>query len=277
MDSDGRELGKIGEVDRYQQIRLSPDGKKLAVTLFDLGSGTGDLWLYDISRQAKSRLTFDEANDVMPVWSPDGTRIAFQSGRTGAGDIYARQAGGGSAAELLYSGDRIDAPEDWSPDGAHIAFNKGAGSNDLWILPLDGGDPFPLIQSEFDVGYARFSPDGRWIGYCSNESGRYELYVTRFPSGEGKWQLSIDGADWLVGWREDGGEIYYLDLEGDMYAVEVSLGDDLVAGIPRELFPTRADRSWDVTGDGREFIIGKPVNETSDLTTTLIINWLTLD
>jgi len=278
LGPDGTELGKIGEVDRYQQIRLSPDGKKLAVTLFELGSGTADLWLFDISRQAKSRLTFDESNDVMPVWSPDGESIAFQSGRTGTGDIYIRRASGGAAAELLYSGNQIDAPEDWSPDGAYIAFNKGAGDNDLWILPMEGdGEAFPLIQSEFDVGYARFSPDGQWIGYCSNESGRYELYATRFPSGEGKWQLSIDGADWLVGWRRDGGELYYLDLEGDMYAVEVTLGDDLVAGIPRELFATRADRSWDITADGREFIIGKPVNETSDLTTTLIVNWLASD
>jgi serine/threonine protein kinase len=278
LDSDGNELGKIGDVDRFQQIRLSPDERKLAVTVFDSGSGAADLWLYDIARQAKSRLTFDEANDVAPIWSPDGERIAFQSSRSGAGDIYVRQAGGGSAAELLYSGDRIDSPEDWSPDGAYIAFDKGAGANDLWILPLEGdGEPFPLVQSEFDVGYARFSPDGSWMAYISNESGRYEMYATRFPSGEGKWQLSIDGADWLVGWREDGGELFYLDLEGDMYAVEVTLGDDLVAGIPRELFPTRADRSWDVTADGNQFVIGKPINESSDLTTTLIINWLASD
>ena len=278
LDSDGNELGEIGEVDRFQQIRLSPDEKKLAVTVFDSGSGTADLWLYDIARQAKSRLTFDEANDVAPVWSPDGERIAFQSGRTGAGDIFVRQAGGGSAAELLYSGDQIDSPEDWSPDGAYIAFNGGAGANDLWILPLEGaGEAFPLVQSEFDVGYARFSPDGQWIGYISNESGRYELYATRFPSGEGKWQLSIDGADWLLDWRQDGGELFFLDLEGDMYAVEVTLGDDLVAGIPRELFPTRADRSWAVTDDGREFIIGKPTNDSSNLTTTLIVNWLASD
>ena len=248
------------------------------MTVFDSGSGTADLWLYDIARQAKSRLTFDEANDVAPVWSPDGERIAFQSGRTGAGDIFVRQAGGGSAAELLYSGDQIDSPEDWSPDGAYIAFNGGAGANDLWILPLEGaGEAFPLVQSEFDVGYARFSPDGQWIGYISNESGRYELYATRFPSGEGKWQLSIDGADWLLDWRQDGGELFFLDLEGDMYAVEVTLGDDLVAGIPRELFPTRADRSWAVTDDGREFIIGKPTNDSSNLTTTLIVNWLGSD
>jgi Tol biopolymer transport system component len=278
MDADGTELGEIGEVDRYQQIRLSPDEKKLAVTVVDSGSGTADLWLYDISREAKSRLTFDEANDIAPIWSPDGQRIAFQSGRTGAGDIYVRQAGGGSAAELLYNGERIDSPQDWSSDGAYIAFDKGAGANDLWILPLeDAGEAFPFIQSEFDVGYARFSPDSRWIAYCSNESGRYELYATRFPSGQGKWQLSIDGADWLVDWRQDGKELYYLDLEGDMYSVEVTLGDDLVAGIPRELFPTRADRSWAVTDDGREFIIGKPINETSDLTTTVIVNWLAKD
>ena len=275
MDPDGNELEIIGEVGRYQQIRLSPDEKKLAVTLFDSRTGTADLWLYDISRQAKSRVTFDDANDEAPVWSPDGDRIAFQSSRTGAGDIYVRQSGGGAAAELLYSSERIDSPEDWSPDGAYIAFDKGAGNNDLWILPVDGDrEAFPLIESEFDVGYARFSPDGHWIAYISNESGRYELYATRFPSGEGKWQLSIDGADWLVDWRNDGGELYYLDLEGDLWAVEVNLEGDLVAGIPRELFPTRADRSWTATGDGREFIIGKPLNETSALTTTLIVNWL---
>ena len=95
--------------------------------------------------------------------------------------------------------------------------------------------------------------------------------------GEGKWQISIDGADWLVDWRQDGGELYYLDLEGDLHAVGVTLGDDLVAGIPRELFPTRADRSWEVSGNGVEFIIGTPIDETSDLTTTLIINWLASD
>jgi len=278
LDSEGGELGKIGEVDRFQQIRLSPDEKKLAVTVFNSVSGGADLWLYDLARQAKSRLTFDDANDVAPIWSPDGERIAFQSSRSGAGDIYVRQAGGGSAAEMLYSGNGIDSPEDWSPDGAYIAFDKGAGANDLWILPLEGdGEAFALIQSEFDVGYARFSPDGNWIGYISNESGRYELYATRFPSGEGKWQLSIDGADWLVGWRQDGGELYYLDLEGDMYSVEVTLGDDLVAGIPRELFAPRADRSWDVSADGSEFVVGKPINESSDLTTTLIVNWLAKD
>ena len=278
LDSDGRELGTIGEVGRYQQIRLSPDERKLAVTLFDSGSGTADIWLYDIARQAKSRLTFDDANDTAPVWSPDGKRIAFGSGRTGAGDIYVRSAGGGSAAELLYTSEHIDSPEDWSPDGAYIAFDKGTGNNDLWILPLDGEEEaFPLIESEFDVGYARFSPDGRWIAYISNESGRFELYVTRFPSGEGKWQLSIDGADWLIDWRQDGRELYYLDLEGDLFAVEVTLGDDLVAEIPRQLFPTRADRSWAATANGREFIIGTPVSEISDLTTTLIVNWLQPD
>ncbi len=275
---DGRELGAIGEIGRYQQIRLSPDEKKLAVTLFDPGSGTGDLWLYDISRQAKSRLTFDEANDQEPVWSPDGDRIAFQSSRSGGGDIYVRQTGGGAASELLFGSERIDNPQDWSPDGSYLSFDSGSGNNDLWILPLeDGGEAYPLIQNEFDTGYSRFSPDGRWLAYISNESGRYELYATRFPSGEGKWQLSIDSADWLIDWSQDGSELYFLDLEGDLWSVEVDLGDDLVAGIPQEHFPTRADRTWTVTGDGQEFIIGQPVNESSILPTTLIVNWLATD
>ena len=115
-----------------------------------------------------------------------------------------RQADGRGDAEVLFSSEATATPQDWSPDGKHLAIDHGIGKSDLWIVPLDGGEPFSLVATEFDEGYARFSPDGEWLGYISNESGRYELYLTRFPGGEGKWQLSANGADWLLGWKKDG-------------------------------------------------------------------------
>jgi dipeptidyl aminopeptidase/acylaminoacyl peptidase len=205
FDSEGSELDVIAQPANFEQVRLSPDDQRLAATVIDESSGRGDIWIYDVKRKVGSRLTFNEAHDTAPVWSPDGTRIAFQSNRASpAGDVFVRSADGRGKAELLFSsegGEMPDEPHDWSPDGRYLAINRGVGKVDLWIVPLDGDDPFKLVGTEFDEGYARFSTDGRWLAYISNESGRYELYLTRFPDGEGKWQLSVEGADWLVGHR----------------------------------------------------------------------------
>jgi Tol biopolymer transport system component len=167
-------------------------------------------------------------------------------------------------------------PEDWSPDGAYIAVNYGGGGgSDLWIFPVDGEEePYDFITGDFDEGYGRFSPDGKWLAYLSNESGKYELYATRFPSGEGKWQVSTEGADWLLGWKDDGTEIYFMDLEGRIASVKVSLSDDLVADIPAVLFPTKTSDTWDSSSDGERFVVGTPEGSEEDFPITLIINWL---
>lgn len=130
-----------------------------------------------------------------------------------------------------------------------------------------------LIAGEFDVGYGRFSPNVDWFAYLSNESGRYELFLTRFPSGEGKWQLSKVGADWIVGWNTAGTEIYYIDLEGKLCAVHVQLGDQVVADLPVGLFETHSDRTWDSDSDGQRFVIGVPNDAGSDFPITLLLNW----
>jgi dipeptidyl aminopeptidase/acylaminoacyl peptidase len=173
----------------------------------------------------------------------------------------------------MFGTDELDIPQDWSPDGNYLAVDRGIGKNDLWIVPLDGGEPFGLVETPFDDGYARFSPDGQWIAYVSNQSGRFEVYLTRFPSGEGKWQLSKGGADWLLGWNEDGTELYFLDLEGALSAVRLELGDRVVADLPRRLYPTRSELTWASAKDGQRFLFGVPDDPDQDYPITLILNW----
>lgn len=271
LDRKGKVLQTIGDEGVYGQIRLSPDTRYLAATVADPGTGRSDLWVYDMTRNVGSRLTFDDAQDNNPVWSPDGKRIAFTSNRGGKNAIYVRRSDGRGDVESLFSGERRVVPEDWSRDGQYIAFNYGVAKSDLWILPLDGGDAHALVETEFDEGYARFSPDGNWIAYVSNEAGRYDLYLTRFPGGEGKWQISKNGADWLLGWNAAGDELYFLDLDGDLAAIKVELADQVVVDLPQKLFTVRAGLAWDSMPDGNHFIFGVPNDAESPI--TLILNW----
>jgi len=208
------------------------------------------------------------------VWSPNGKLVAFQSDREkDTGDVYIVQADGRGEPELLFEGEGPVTPSDWSPDGKFLSVDRGVGKNDLWIVPVDGSEPFTLIATPFDEGYSRFSPDGNWIAYVSNETGRYELYLTRFPSGEGKWQLSAEGGDWAIGWKEDSSEIFFLDLEGTLFSVRVELGDNVVADRPQQLFPTRSENTWASTFDGQRFILGTPDDPDEGYPITLIVNW----
>ncbi len=274
FDRDGNELGQIGQAAQYGHIRLSPDDRQLAATISDPHSGRGDIWTFDVTRNVASRLTFSDGHDSRPVWSPDGKRIAFVSNREGeSGDVYVVSANGRGKPEPLLKSEVLDAPTDWSSDDRYVSINRGLGKTDLWLVPLDGTEPFSLVSTEFDEGYARFSPDGKWIAYLSNQSGRYELYLTRVPTGEGKWQLTAEGADWVLGWKEDGREIYYLDLEGALNIVRVELGDKFVADRPQRLYRTRSENTWDSTRDGQRFILGTPENPSEGYPITLIVNW----
>src|SRR5262249_13050531 len=201
----------------------------------DPEAGSADIWLIDLARNNPSRFTFDPASDLGPVWSADGTRIFFASNRSGVVNIYQKLSNGTHEDELLFKSPQTAGPLDCSPDGKFLLFNtlspiKGA---DLWLLPLGEQKPMPLIETQFNEQQARFSFDGRWMAYVSNESGPYQVYIQSFPTSGGKWQVSIGGGA-QPQWRRDGKELFYLAPDRKLMAVELTAsGQSITPGVPK--------------------------------------------
>ena len=195
-------------------MRLSPDGALAAVSLIDGESSNQDLWLIDVARGLRDRFTFDGANELLPVWSPDGERIVFASDRSGGPNLYIKAVHGGGDAELLYEDDSAKYPVGWSPDGRYVMYvvPSPETSWDLYALLVDGDDaePIPLQPSQFSESYGQVSPDGRWLAYTSDASGRTEVYVTAFPAGGRKWQVSNEGGTMSM-WDPSGEAIHWID------------------------------------------------------------------
>jgi Tol biopolymer transport system component len=188
FDQTGKMLGAVGEPGLHDTVALSPDGTKAAVAQGPLGSM--DIWVYDLAHGTSQRLTFDPATDFMGAWSPDGSRIAFASNRNGAYDIYQKASSGVGSEDLLLKTSAWKYPYDWSPDGRWLVYGLPTGQYDLWLLPLAGEEHRPVryLASQFPKSQARFSPDGRYVAYTSNESGKNEVYVQTYPEASaGKW------------------------------------------------------------------------------------------
>ena len=221
FDRSGKETSKLGEPvsTSLSDPSLSPDGQR--VVLYRSEDGNTDVWLFDIKRGVLSRFTTDPADDVVPVWSPDGGRVVFSSNRTGVHDLYVKPATGGGTEALLLSSAEPKLATDWSADGHFLLFNRRDPKRglDIWALPMDGkGKPFPLVQTAFDEQSAQFSPDAHWIAYQSNESGRTEIYVLPFPGPGNSRQVSSAGGT-QVRWGRDGKELFYLTLNGRLMTV----------------------------------------------------------
>ncbi|MCA1605718.1 MAG: hypothetical protein LC775_09655, partial [Acidobacteria bacterium] len=198
FDRGGKQIGPVSEPGFYGAPRLSPDGRKLAVLIFDPQVGGTDIWLYELSRNVPTRFTFDPAFETFPLWSPDGGQVVFVSNRKGPNDIYQKPSSGAGNEEVLFESNEGKATTSWSPDGRFIAFTntdtKANTKQDLWILPLFGDrKPFPFLQTPFNEFFAQFSPDGHWIAYVSDESGSNQVYIAPFPAPGGKRQLSRGG------------------------------------------------------------------------------------
>jgi Tol biopolymer transport system component len=290
FDRSGAARGTVGDPDdSVSNPRVSPDGRRVVV--FRTVQGNQDIWLHDGART--SRFTFDAADDAFPLWSPDGMRIVFRSLRTGAGDLYQKLTRGGGKEELLVTSNQLKTPTSWSADGRFVLFQSAdpQTSNDLWVVPMSGDrTPSTLLKTPFRETRGVFSPDGRWVVYYSNESGRNEIYVRSFVSpgaagtatGEagGQWQVSETGGIFPA-WRPDGKELYYLNPQGEMMAVPITVTETtLEPGAPVVLFPTRIvdggvdvqqGRQYDVAPDGR-FLINAEQDST-DAPITLIQDW----
>jgi serine/threonine protein kinase/WD40 repeat protein len=248
FDREGKVRGTVGDTASYRDVAMSPDGARAAVGIDNFRGR--DIWVLDLDRGISARLTSNGSRNRYPVWSPDGKQIVFSSQRNGHDDLLVRAADGTGGEELLFHSDQSKYAfnRSWSRDGRYLIYTSLdlQTKYDLWILPMEGDrKPLVFLRTPFNEGSASFSPDGRWISYFSDESGRYELYVRPFtPPGstsssaekasEGKWRISKDGATegW---WREDGKELIFASGRSVM-SVDVSTSPSFHTGVPRELF-----------------------------------------
>jgi Tol biopolymer transport system component len=276
----GRRLASnVGEPGAQSHPALSPDEKRVAVTLFESGANA-DLWIDDMTRSTRTRLTFDPATDSNPVWSPDGARIAFSSNRSGRRNLHVKAASGAGADELLFQSESFKVPHDWSGDGRHLVFSEFSPktSYDLWMLGIEKRKASLYLQTEFNEQEAQFSPDGRWMAYVSDESKTFQVYVRSFPISGGKWQVSVSGGS-QPRWRRDGKELYFISPDKKVMAVAVKLGASFEAGVPKVLFTSRIvegnsiGMNYDVSGDGQRFLINTVNAEVKQDPITVVANW----
>ncbi len=278
LDRQGKSIGAVGPPGSYEEPWLAPDEKRVA--LIRDPALTSAVWILDTARGTLSRLTFDASAHLTPVWSPDGRRIAFAADHEGTFDIYAKNADGTGTEELMLKGENAEFPGDWSLDGRFLLYET-ITPRDLWALPLAGDrKPLPIAQTEFDETQGHFSPDGKWVAFVSNETGRYEVYVQPFPGGPSgpgaKWQVSTSGGV-QPQWRRDGKELFFLGLDRKLMAVEIQTTAAFRAGSLQALFQWQVSGFGAVRGayvaaaDGRRFLVIKPLLETTPI--TVVLNW----
>jgi len=282
-DRSGKSLGPIGEPNGYHEPVLSKDDAKVLFSRSDNAEPL-DIYLQDLNRGNTTRLTFNPTNDATPLFSPDEKQVIFYSNRDGAGNFYKKPASGGGNDEVFISGGGNIYPDDWSHDGKYFIYDKDGGPTtkiDLWIKPMTGDQaPFPYLATEFEEGHAQFSPDGRWVAYTSNESGRPEVYVQSFPIGSGKWQISTAGGD-QPQWRADGKELFYLSPNRGLMAVTITAGQSVDVGRPELLFQTATpisgitdDRNnYAPAHDGHRFLVNTLADSSNNQPLTFVLNW----
>ena len=240
FNRDGLEMRVIAPLSRYLNLRLSPDGRKLAFA--QILEDNLDLWVYDIGRGTGSRFTSHPAADGVPVWSPSSTHIVFATWRTGVSDIYVAGATGVAAEQPFIRTSASKYPCDWSRDGHLLLYETGdpATGWDLWTVPVSdnatAGQPTAFLTSEFNERDGRFSHDGKWVAYVSDETGREEVYLRTLAPGGTKLQVSNGGGSKPEWGREGSDELYFASSTGDLMSVSITLAPTPAAGTPRKLF-----------------------------------------
>ena len=284
VDRSGRSLRQIAvPVGIYRQMRFSPDATRLALTY----SKNGDpdrVWLVDIARGITTRFAFEGAFDVAPIWSPDGTRVIWGSDRTGGRNLYWKNADGSGKEELLFDAQGLfNDPNSTAPGVLVFRSLSGETNEDIWTVPLTG-EPVgkPLITSRFNENDGELSPDGHWMAYRSDESGRMEIYVTSFPSLDQRVQVSSDGSApgttttlTMIRWRKDEHELYYIGPDArSVMAVPVDAAGSFHAGTPKALFKLPRDTvDADITADGQMLVLSVPAQEGRRSIINLVMNW----
>jgi len=286
LDRFGKELGKVGGIQGQYHVALSPDGKMAAAVRRDR-----QIWLYDLQRGGEARFTSPPLTGSAPVWSPDGNLIAFGSGYNSA--LYLKDASGGSKDKVLLGSGNGKAPSDWSRDGRYLIYTESdpKSQGDIWYLldPLAKSSkpkPVKFQGTEAKESQGQLSPDGRWLAYASDETGKQEVYVRPFPSGSGRWKVSAGrGSNREPRWRRDGKELFFLEYtppSGHLMAVPVQSGPlgDFRAGVAQALFEFRAIGVitaaniflYSPSSDGQRFLVNVESREAPP-TLNVVTNW----
>jgi len=295
-------IGTVEKPGQSNTVALSPDGTRVAFSLQQAGSDRlVDLWVHEFARGTSTRFTFAPGLNWLATWSPDGTRLVWSSDRydpTRLGQNLYQKASNGTGTEeaLLKPGEAkygdTKYAYDWSPDGRSLLYGFGGGRNiELWVLPLSGNDRQPTLylkQPGFNVSQARFSPDGRFVAYASDASGRNEVYVQPFPDAAGgKWMMSQGGGN-QPRWRRDGKELFYISADSKVVAVPIATTPAFVPGALKPLFSapiwggsrTNNVTRYDVTPDGQKFLINVLQGDQTSQQTgspapmTVVQNWV---
>jgi eukaryotic-like serine/threonine-protein kinase len=286
VDRSGKPLGVVPFPDPapLNCPEISPDGTRVAMDR--TVNGNRDIWLIELDRKVARPFTFDTGIDATPLWSPDGTRILFRSNRTGTNQLYVKAANGATPEERVPASEMSIGVSDWSRDGNVILFTAldPATSLDLWAYSIADRKATPVVRSPFEEREGQFSPDGKWLAFASNESGRMEVWVQAFPQSGEKWQVSTSGG-WQPRWRHDGRELFYVAANGSLMAATFAASNGRVqTGTPAALFHPRLSTAqgglirhqYAVSADGQRFLLNAVADEAANAPVTIIANWRAL-
>ncbi len=290
IDRAGTSAGTVGSASGYLAIALSPDERTVAVTRFEPNEQVRPtaLWLIDAQRSATTKFSFGTGADH-PTWSRDGASIAFSSPRGGPPSLFRKSSDNVGPDELLFQAPVSTLPTDWSADGRVLVYQALASSTrwDLWLLPTEGArTPEPFLRTPFNETAARVSPDGRWLAYVSDETGRAEVYLTGFPTARGKWSMSTHGGS-APEWRRDGKELFYVATDRKLMAVPLEFVNERTtpaAGPPAALFEMPRLPPWALgyrewhyapAADGQRFLTRVSAGDNSVPPATVVVNWAT--